>query len=57
MASDVLEKRISATTVEDRLTPLEAKCKTTPISLSQEGMMEAVKNPYGNDDFLFFGCT
>ncbi|KAJ9555817.1 hypothetical protein OSB04_010431 [Centaurea solstitialis] len=44
LASDVLEKKISA--VEDRLTSLEAKCKTSPISLSEEGMIEAANKPY-----------
>ncbi|KAJ9555766.1 hypothetical protein OSB04_010380 [Centaurea solstitialis] len=42
--SEALEKRSSVG--EGSLRPLKAKCKTTPISLSQEGIIEAAKNLY-----------
>ncbi|KAJ9555713.1 hypothetical protein OSB04_010327 [Centaurea solstitialis] len=49
--SEALEKRSSVG--EGSLRALKAKCKTTPISLSQEGIIEAAKNLYGNNDLLF----
>ena len=38
---------------KESLLPSEAKCKKTPIPVSQADMIKAAKNLNGNDGFIF----